>query len=47
MNVPASMEEERRTNLFLRTDWKALQRMLGTEDEVETLAELRRRKDIY
>lgn len=45
--VPLVLEEEKRTNPFLRCHLPELQRSLGTSDPVEAFAELRSRKDRF
>ncbi len=47
--VPSTMEEERRTNPFLRADDEGFRRTIGMEgaDPVAVFAEVRRRKDVF
>ena len=47
--VPSTMSQEKETNIFLRADTMEIKKALNMSDagDVETFAELRRRKDIF
>ncbi|KDO67585.1 hypothetical protein CISIN_1g0276991mg, partial [Citrus sinensis] len=43
--IPSTIEEELETNPFMRVDLPELQKLVGFNDPIEALREIRKRKD--